>query len=225
MAAFADALRCSIRTIAPVYDFKSSIKCHGIASRIAVARDNAVPADNNVESARKYPELFALAASRVEVPLRAPGAKNVHEVSALSVGSTGSFRDEEVSRVPAEQQSNSARMLKHKPEVLAPAGGWPQLRAAVENGADAVYFGCTGFNARARCAAAAPICLRTPSNHAHQCGPPPCTHRWAASARLLAHHSAANFEPEDLEEVMRYLHSRGVKGYVAVNILVSSELH
>lgn len=38
-----------------------------------------------------------------------------------------------------------------KPEVLAPAGGWPQLRAAVENGADAVYFGLDSFNARARC--------------------------------------------------------------------------
>ena len=38
-----------------------------------------------------------------------------------------------------------------KPEVLSPAGGWPQLRAAVCNGADAVYFGLQeGFNARAR---------------------------------------------------------------------------
>jgi len=38
-----------------------------------------------------------------------------------------------------------------KPEVLAPAGGWLQLRAAVENGADACYFGLQeGFNARAR---------------------------------------------------------------------------
>ena len=40
--------------------------------------------------------------------------------------------------------------LAHKPEVLAPVGGWPQLRAAVENGADAVYFGLEDFNARAR---------------------------------------------------------------------------
>ncbi|EFJ50364.1 hypothetical protein VOLCADRAFT_116887 [Volvox carteri f. nagariensis] len=39
-----------------------------------------------------------------------------------------------------------------KPEVLAPVGGWPQLHAAVENGADAVYFGLEDFNARARAA-------------------------------------------------------------------------
>ncbi|KAK9904967.1 hypothetical protein WJX75_006604 [Coccomyxa subellipsoidea] len=71
-----------------------------------------------------------------------------------------------------------------KPEVLAPAGGWPQLRAAVENGADAVYFGLSSFNARAR---------------------------------------AANFTLEELEEVMVYLHERGVKGFVTVNVLVFDE--
>ena len=37
------------------------------------------------------------------------------------------------------------------PELLSPAGDWDCLRAAVENGADAVYFGLEdGFNARAR---------------------------------------------------------------------------
>lgn len=37
------------------------------------------------------------------------------------------------------------------PELLAPAGDWDCARAAVENGADAIYFGLdTGFNARAR---------------------------------------------------------------------------
>eukprot|EP00884_Botryococcus_braunii_P013545 jgi/Botrbrau1/22191/Bobra.168_1s0023.1 len=70
------------------------------------------------------------------------------------------------------------------PEVLAPAGGWPQLRAAVENGADAVYFGLTLFNARAR---------------------------------------ANNFTPEELEEVMRYLRVRGVKGFVTLNTLIFDE--
>lgn len=35
-----------------------------------------------------------------------------------------------------------------KPELLAPAGGIPQLIAAVENGADAVYLGGDLFNAR-----------------------------------------------------------------------------
>ena len=34
------------------------------------------------------------------------------------------------------------------PEILAPAGGKEQLAAAVNSGADAVYFGASGFNAR-----------------------------------------------------------------------------
>src|SRR6476660_900528 len=35
-------------------------------------------------------------------------------------------------------------------ELLAPAGDWDCLRAAVANGADAVFFGVEKFNARAR---------------------------------------------------------------------------
>ncbi len=39
------------------------------------------------------------------------------------------------------------------PELLAPAGNWDCARAAVANGADAIYFGLnSGFNARARAA-------------------------------------------------------------------------
>ncbi len=74
------------------------------------------------------------------------------------------------------------------PELLAPAGNMDCVRAAVENGADAVYFGLdAGFNARAR---------------------------------------AANFSLDALDEVLAFLHRRGVKGYVTLNTLVfSSELH
>ncbi len=39
---------------------------------------------------------------------------------------------------------------KPVPELLAPAGDWDCLRAAVANGADAVYFGLSNFNARHR---------------------------------------------------------------------------
>lgn len=36
------------------------------------------------------------------------------------------------------------------PELLAPAGDWECAKAAVENGADAIYFGLEKFNARMR---------------------------------------------------------------------------
>ena len=38
--------------------------------------------------------------------------------------------------------------MSGKPELLAPAGDWEALVAAVENGADAVYLGGKLFNAR-----------------------------------------------------------------------------
>ena len=40
--------------------------------------------------------------------------------------------------------------VSRKPEVMSPAGYWPQLHAAIEAGADAVYFGLKHFSARAK---------------------------------------------------------------------------
>src|SRR5258706_14163469 len=37
-----------------------------------------------------------------------------------------------------------------QPELLSPAGDWDSMRAAVANGANAVYFGLSNFNARHR---------------------------------------------------------------------------
>src|SRR5262245_37954538 len=73
--------------------------------------------------------------------------------------------------------------VRPRPELLAPAGDWESLRSAVANGADAVYFGLSNFNAR---------------------------------------HRATNFGPEELPQVMDYLHERGVRGYVAFNTLIFS---
>ncbi len=39
---------------------------------------------------------------------------------------------------------------RRKPEVMSPAGHWPQLHAAIEAGADSVYFGLKHFSARAK---------------------------------------------------------------------------
>jgi len=40
--------------------------------------------------------------------------------------------------------------MRRKPEIMSPAGYWPQLNAAIEAGADAVYFGLKHFTARAK---------------------------------------------------------------------------
>ncbi len=57
-----------------------------------------------------------------------------------------------------------------RPEVLAPAGDAECLRAAIRAGADAVYFGLRGFNARARAANFAPDDLRATMSLLHEHG-------------------------------------------------------
>src|SRR5262249_13331224 len=50
----------------------------------------------------------------------------------------------------SELQSPMVRVPRIKPEIMSPAGYWPQLHAAIEAGADAVYFGLKHFTARAK---------------------------------------------------------------------------
>src|SRR5690349_3943710 len=50
----------------------------------------------------------------------------------------------------AESCPSNAAPPSRFPELLAPAGDWDCARAAVENGADAIYFGLEKFNARMR---------------------------------------------------------------------------
>lgn len=52
---------------------------------------------------------------------------------------------------PSLDSPTSAAPARYaRPELLAPAGGWDCARAAVENGADAIFFGLERFNARMR---------------------------------------------------------------------------
>src|SRR5258708_26151709 len=53
-----------------------------------------------------------------------------------------------VSAISAEPIADGSTL--RRPELLAPAGDWECVRAAVENGADAIYFGLERFNARMR---------------------------------------------------------------------------
>lgn len=119
-----------------------------------------------------------------------------------------------------------------KPEILAPAGGWPQLRAAVENGADCVYFGVTSFNARARWGAKRWFDMLSAGRRLHKSLRAVHTSPEAFLSAWLIHykrklssmspssvlcpycfiHRASNFEVEELDKVMGYLRERNVKG-------------
>ncbi|MCR5034095.1 MAG: U32 family peptidase [Clostridia bacterium] len=62
---------------------------------------------------------------------------------------------------------NTSRPL---PELLAPVGGWKQLEAAVNNGADAVYMGGSLFNARINAENFTEDSLAKAIDYAHESG-------------------------------------------------------
>ena len=68
---------------------------------------------------------------------------------------------------------------------MAPAGNFECLQAAIQGGADSVYFGVGRLNMRS--------------------------------------HSANNFAPEDLAEVVRICHGAGVRAYLTLNIVLYPE--
>lgn len=70
-------------------------------------------------------------------------------------------------------------------EIMAPAGNFECLNAAIQGGADSVYFGVGQLNMRS--------------------------------------HSANNFAPEDLGEVVRICRENGVKSYLTLNICLYQE--
>ena len=70
-------------------------------------------------------------------------------------------------------------------EIMAPAGNFECLHAAIQGGADSVYFGVGRLNMRS--------------------------------------HSAANFNPEDLAEVVRICREAGVRSYLTLNIVLYEE--
>jgi collagenase-like PrtC family protease len=68
--------------------------------------------------------------------------------------------------MPTQQDRNKPSA---RPEILAPAGGPPQLEAAVHAGADAVYFGLDhGLNARARATSFAYAALGATMDYLHE---------------------------------------------------------
>ena len=70
-------------------------------------------------------------------------------------------------------------------EIMAPAGNFECLHAAIQGGANSVYFGVGSLNMRS--------------------------------------HSANNFQPEDLKEIVRICNEQGVKTYLTMNIVIYQE--
>lgn len=76
-------------------------------------------------------------------------------------------------------------MDKKELEIMAPAGNFECLHAALEGGANSIYFGIGRLNMRS--------------------------------------HSANNFQPEDLPEIVRICKEYGAKSYMTLNIVLYGE--
>ena len=76
-------------------------------------------------------------------------------------------------------------MEKRELEIMAPAGNFECLQAAIQGGANSVYFGIGRLNMRS--------------------------------------HSANNFAPEDLPEIVRICRGAGVRTYMTLNIILYGE--
>lgn len=63
-----------------------------------------------------------------------------------------------------------SRSTRRKPELMAPAGNWACLRAALKAGADAVYFGLRGMNMRANYRNFVPSQLPRIAQECHKAG-------------------------------------------------------
>ncbi len=74
---------------------------------------------------------------------------------------------------------------KNELEIMAPAGNFECLHAAIQGGANSVYFGVGKLNMRS--------------------------------------HSANNFQPEDLKEIVRICEENHVKTYLTLNIVIYGE--
>ncbi|MGB6041810.1 MAG: U32 family peptidase, partial [Pirellulales bacterium] len=118
---------------------------HGLHRTASVLRLDYDSLKKRVESTNSSARSATSAFIELSPPLRAArGLAGLRVESPLPV--TSSSDSSMTVPISASDQPDSPR-----PELLSPAGDRECVRAAVENGADAVYFGLEcGFNARAR---------------------------------------------------------------------------
>ncbi|KAL9186624.1 hypothetical protein ACHAXT_005862 [Thalassiosira profunda] len=123
---------------------------------------------------------------------------------------------------------------KAPPELMSPAGGWPQLKAAVANGADAVYLGLTSYSARARAANfdPDPTLLWKDSDgvanlgeklEAAQGGKTTKREPKSADTKMDEKYEPPEGQPASLAHAVQFCHQHRVRVYVAFNTLVSDE--
>ena len=94
-------------------------------------------------------------------------------------------------------------------ELLSPAGGWDALKAAIEEGADAVYFGLGRFNARMRADNFSDSELGTVVRYCHERG---------VRAYLALNTLVKNSELKDYFEIIGNAYAEGIDAVIIQEI-------
>ena len=94
-------------------------------------------------------------------------------------------------------------------ELLSPAGSMESLRAAVQNGANAVYLGCGSFNARQSAKNFTPATLAEAVKYCHVRG---------VAVHLTLNTLVLDREIEDLKELLRHAAQCGVDAFIVQDL-------
>ena len=104
-----------------------------------------------------------------------------------------------------------------RPVLLAPAGGWPQVEAAIKGGADAIYFGCAaGLNARARATNFGEDELPALMARLHEAG---------LEGYMCVNVLIYEKEMAQAEQLARTAEAAGVDGLIVQDVGLASRLH
>jgi len=104
-----------------------------------------------------------------------------------------------------------------RPVLLAPAGGWPQVEAAIKGGADAIYFGCAaGLNARARATNFGEEELPALMARLHEAG---------LEGYMCVNVLIYEKEMAQAEQLARTAEAAGVDGLIVQDVGLASRLH
>ena len=94
-------------------------------------------------------------------------------------------------------------------ELLAPAGSMEALRAAVQNGANAVYLGCGAFNARQSAKNFTPQALAEAVKYCHVRG---------VEVHLTLNTLISDRETGDVETLIRHAATVGVDAFIVQDL-------
>ena len=140
-------------------------------------------------------------------------SKPQHKSGALKINVEKPTQKTDIAKIIATTNKKSTRKL---PELLAPAGSFDALRAAIAGGADAVYFGGGDFNARINAKNFSNEELKEAIDILHSCG-----RKAYITLNTLVH----NRELEDYLRFAEFVYKAGADALIVADLGGAEAIH